>query len=127
MSEQTNTPENPENSPEGSSNFDFDQFIKEAEGKIETLKQRRANISERKDNFESAKEKVDPETLKDIEISQEIESDLEKIEYELVTELIGIVGEDNLTWKGTGEGFWVFFRYAGIGFILAVIIHQIIQ
>ena len=127
MSEQTNTPENPDNSPEGSSNFDFDQFIKEAEGKIETLKQRRANISERKDNFESAKEKVDPETLKDIEISQEIESDLEKIEYELVTELIGIVGEDNLTWKGTGEGFWVFFRYAGIGFILAVIIHQIIQ
>ena len=127
MSEQTNTPENPENSPEGSSNFDFDQFIKEAEGKIETLKQRRANISEQKDNFESAKEKVDPETLKDIEISQEIESDLEKIEYELVTELIGIVGEDNLTWKGTGEGFWVFFRYAGIGFILAVIIHQIIQ
>ena len=127
MSEQTNTPENPENSPEDSSNFDFDQFIKDAEGKIETLKQRRANISERKDNFENAKEKVDPETLKDIEISQEIESDLEKIEYELVTELIGIVGEDNLTWKGTGEGFWVFFRYAGIGFILAVIIHQIIQ
>ena len=81
MSEQTNTPENPENSPEGSSNFDFDQFIREAEGKIETLKKRRATISERKDNFESAKGKVDPETLKDIEISQEIESDLEKIEY----------------------------------------------
>ena len=127
MSETTPHSNTSDNSPESSSNFDFEQFLKDAEDKIETLKQRRASISNRTTDFQIAKDKVDPETLKDIEISQDIESDLEKLEYELVSELIGIVGEKNLTWKGTGEGFWVFFRYAGIGFVLAVLIHQLIQ
>ena len=127
MSETKTHSDGPENSQENSSNFDFEQFLQEAESKIEVLKQRRASVTERTQKYESVRNQVDKDTLKDIEISQEIESDLEKLEYELFSEVMGIAGEENVTWKGTGEGFWVFFRYAGIGFIIAVVLHHLLQ
>ena len=106
-------------------NFDFDQLISEAEEKIESLKVRRASIESRKKNYMNLK--VDTETLKDIELSKEITEKLEKAEYGLFTELVELVGEEHLAWKKTGEGFWTFFRYAGIGFAIAVILHRVIN
>lgn len=123
----TATPESTDDSPQPSP-FDFDQFFMEAEQKIAALKERRQSIKLGQTQYQNLRDlKVDPETLKDIKATQDIETDLEKIEYELANELIEIVGEENLTWKGTGEGFWIFFRYAGIGFAIAVILHKLIS
>ena len=112
-------------SDEDKPNFDFDQFIAEAEEKIDALKERRASIETRKKNYLNLK--VDSATLKDIELSKDITDKLEKAEYGLFTELLELVGEEHIAWKKTGEGFWTFFRYAGIGFVIAVILHQLIR
>ena len=127
MSDTTTHSDSIDSVPESPSQFDFETFIAEAESKLTDLKQRRASITQRRTQYDTAKNKVDQSTLDDIKLSEEIKEDLEKVEYELASELIGIVGEENLAWKHTGEGFWVFFRYAGIGFIIAVILHQLIQ
>ena len=125
----TSTQESPQDStPAPSHPFDFDQFFSEAEQKIADLKARRQSVTQGKTQYQTLRDlKVEPDTLKDIKSAEEIETDLEKIEYELANELIQIVGEENLTWKGSGEGFWTFFRYAGIGFAIAVILHKIIS
>ena len=127
MSDTTTHSDPIDSAQESPSSFDFESFIAEAESKLIDLKQRRASIAQRRMEYDTAKNKVDQATLDDIQLSEEIKENLEKVEYELASELIGIVGEENLAWKNTGEGFWVFFRYAGIGFIIAVILHQLIQ
>ena len=110
-----------------SSPFDFDQFLADAEEKIATLKARRQAVKAGKIRHQSLiKNRVASDTLKDIKATEVIEADLEKIEYELATELIEIVGEENLIWKGQGETFWTFFRYAGIGFAIAVVLHKLV-
>ncbi len=108
--------------------FDFEQFIADAEEKIAALKTRRASVETKKSKYQNFMNlRVDSETLKDIKTTQDITEDLEKAEYGLVSELIDIVGEDHLEWKKSGEGFWIFFRYAGIGFAIAVLLHKLIS
>lgn len=108
--------------------FDFEQFIADAEEKIAALKARRASVETKKSKYQNFMNlRVDSETLKDIKTTQDITEDLEKAEYGLVSELIDIVGEDHLEWKKSGEGFWIFFRYAGIGFAIAVLLHKLIS
>jgi len=123
------TPESlPDSSSSPSSSFDFDQFFSEAEQKIAALKTRRESVRQGTAEYHNLRGlPVDSGTLKDIEAAHAIETDLERIEYELANQLIEIVGEENLTWKGSGEGFWVFFRYAGIGFAIAVLLHNLIS
>jgi hypothetical protein len=125
----TSTQGSPQDStPAPSIPFDFDQFFAEAEQKIADLKARRQSVTLGKTRYHTLRDlKVEPDTLKDIRSAEEIETDLEKIEYELANELIQIVGEENLTWKEAGEGFWTFFRYTGIGFAIAVILHRVIS
>ncbi len=104
--------------------FDFDQFLAEAEEKISVLKQRRQKVTSAQSRYESIQAKIKGDAvLESIEESQSVAADLNKIELEMVTELIEWVGEEHLSWKSPSESFWVFFRYAGIGFLAAIAIH----
>lgn len=108
--------------------FDFDQSLQEIEAKIDQLKQRREKILlARQGQVARQGRRVDPETLNVIQDTKAIAEDLSKIEYQLASEVIDWVGEDYLSWKTPGESFWTFFRYAGIGFLVAMALHWLIR
>lgn len=96
---------------------DIEQALTEAETLLNELKQRYQQILLAQQQRSVVQEQLQQESLPS-EVSQ-LKQQLELLEVELESRLI--------TWRDKRELFWQFLRFAGVGFVGALLLHMLIR
>ncbi|NCJ06966.1 hypothetical protein GS597_10690 [Synechococcales cyanobacterium C] len=110
LGERQSNPEAP--SPTGT-HPDIEAAIAEAETTLNTVKSRYLHL----ESAQAQKTQLQEQLTKLRQEIEQLQNHLELVEIELESRLI--------TWKDRREWFWQFLRYAGIGFVAALILHAI--
>jgi hypothetical protein len=120
----------PSSQPEGAGakTQEIDQWIEHAQQQLQDLKARHQKYQAARQQHQTLQEQAkshsegqppDPEQTV-------LQESIEKIEFEIASDLIDWIGQEYLSFKYPGEQFWQFFRYAGIGFMVAIALHALL-
>jgi hypothetical protein len=120
----------PPSQPEGpaAKAQEIDQWIDGAQQQLQDLKARHQKYQAARQQHQSLQEQVNahPEGHAPDPEQAALQESIEKIEFEIASDLIDWIGQEYLSFKYPGEQFWQFFRYAGIGFMVAIALHALL-
>ena len=116
LSEQPSSPDSPNPQPP-SALTDIEQSLAEAESLLNELKQRYHQVQSAQQQHLELQEQLQQDPLPS-EVNQ-LKQQLEMLEVDLESRLI--------TWRDQRELFWQFLRFAGVGFVGALLLNWLIR